>query len=601
MLQQTDKTLQILMVEDDRVMCAVIQEMLAHTDLKLAVTTTDSGVGAVQLYKEKRFDCVLLDYELPDLNAKEILKQIGPEQCSQSPVIILTGHTWQNLATDVLSLGAIDFITKSECSPEKLQRSIIYAISRAQYQTDRNQDECSEISSKLVSAPQTVDYLSNYDTLTKLPNRDCFLSSVESAIARGSRHQLQISLLYIDIDNFKHVNDTYGHAIGDKVLISISSRIRSAVRKNDAVCRIGEDEFALCLEHSNCETGASNVAEKINQYLETPIAVGDHEFYVTCSIGIVCHTEENDHCCALLTKAQAAMFAVKKGGKNAYAYYSDEMTQRAKHRLNMEREIRKALVNNEFNLHYQPKIDIRTEKIVGAEALIRWKHPSDGVIAPIDFIPIAEDCDLILEIDDWVFNNVIRQIRRWEDADFDVPVISINVPSREFQRGNLVKKLLANLQQHQIAGKRIELEVTERLLVDNTQNNKNIFEQLKDLGAHIAIDDFGTGYSSLSYLLQFPCDVIKIDKSFIDKIPQSQENCTIVESIVMLAKKLGKTVVAEGVETKEQYQYICEIGCDQVQGFYFSEPLTAYAFRERYIKEKSLGKKISNVTPITSA
>ena len=569
------------MVEDDRVTSSTIQESLSHTGLNVTVTTAGTGKESIRLLSERIFDCVLLDYELPDMNAIDILQTVHANDTLFSPVIILTGNSCGKLPTNLLTLGAIDYITKSECSPGNLKRSIIYAISQRKYKSTNIVSNTSDISVRPEKVRNKTGFISSPDKITQLPSQEEFLSVIEQSIARATRHKLQISLLYIDIDNFKHINDAYGHAVGDKVLALISQRLRAAIRKNDVLCRYCEDEFALYLDHINTDIDSAITANKIMKILSVPITVENHDFHISCSIGISHQPQNDDDPKTLLSHAQTAMRMVKSNGKNSFIYYSNEMTDRAKHRIYIEHEIRKALVSNEFYMLYQPKIDINTTAMIGAEALIRWNHPVDGPISPLEFIPIAEDSDLILKIDNWVFDNVINQVRHWENCGLTVPVISINVPSREFQRNVLVDKILSVLKKHQVSGKKIELEVTERLLVESNESNHRMLSQLHDIGITISIDDFGTGYSSLSYLVQFPCDVIKIDKSFIDKTPHSHDNCMIVESIVILAHKLGKKVVAEGVETEEQYQYIKSIGCDQVQGYYFSKPLTTECFKNK--------------------
>jgi len=581
------KPLQILMVEDNRSMAAVFKEMLVHTGLNYGLTIAENGKDAIALAELEDFDCVLLDYELPDMNARDILRKLQPNENFTSPVIILTAHTWEKLATDVLSLGAIDFITKSECSPEILTRSIVYAISRRRYQADKKHHDQASISAQLESAAQEVNFLSNYDKLTNLPNRELFLNDLEKAISRAQRHKLLISLLYIDIDNFKQINDTYGHEQGDKVLVLVGHRLQAAIRKNDVLCRIGEDEFALYLDNTCADTDAAIVAEKIQCLLAAPIDLEGHDFYICCSIGIAHQSKQVANASMLITNAQTAMFAVKANGKNSFTYYSKEMTSRVIRRFYIEREIRKSLANNEFELLYQPKIDLASGQMAGAEALLRWRHPIDGYIGPGEFIPIAEESDLILEIDDWVFNKVVQQIKQWETEGLSVPVISFNVPSREFQRGDLCGKISASLQRYGVKGQQIELEVTERLLVEHNESNQRMMTKLKKQGVIISIDDFGTGYSSFSYLLQFPCDVIKIDKSFVDEIPKSHTHCMIVESIIILAHKLGLKAVAEGVENEAQYHFIKEAGCDQIQGYYFSRPVSVDSLREKVVAMNS--------------
>ena len=577
-------TLQILLVEDNRAMSAVIQELLSHTQLTLAITCTDTGQGALQLLSTKAFDCVLLDYELPDYNANEILQRLNAQQQLTMPIIILTGHSQEKLASTVLALGAIDFITKSECSPERLNRAITYAISRNKFRQLQADDEKAVMSKQLNSATAETDFLLNYDSLTQLPNRELFKCYVTKGLARAARHQLKVCLLYIDLDDFKRINDTLGHDVGDNILKSFSRRLQSIIRTNDTLCRIGEDEFAIYLDFTQNDCDAAIVAEKIIRTTTIPIEVNQHNLHISCSIGISHHDIFSGGSEVLIGNAQTAMLMVKQQGKNSYTYYSDEMTAKAKKRLYLEQEIRHALDNDDFYMVYQPKIDVKTSQVTGAEALIRWHHPIDGFISPNDFIPVAEESDLILKLDKYILDKVIAQISHWQKQSLNVPVISVNIPSREFQRGDIVSCVQHTLHHYQVIGSQLEIEITERLLMDHCEENIKILNRLKDLDIHISVDDFGTGYSSLSYLVQFPCDVLKIDKCFIDMLPHSKENCQIVEAIIMLAHKLGKDVVAEGVETEAQYQYLRALNCDQIQGYYFDKPLDILDFAAKLTK-----------------
>ncbi|MCL1064024.1 EAL domain-containing protein [Shewanella benthica] len=595
-MKNPDKPLSILLVEDNRAMSAVIIELLSHTQLSLSVTSTDSGQGALDQLNANRFDCVLLDYELPDYNANEVLKRLQGKRQLSMPIIILTGHSQAKLANDVLALGAIDFITKSECSPEKLKRAITYAISRNQFRISQADEEKAQISRLLDTATAETAHLLNYDRLTQLPNRELFKVYLNKSIARACRHQLNVCLLYIDIDNFKCINDSLGHDLGDKALISFCHRLQSIIRSNDALCRVGEDEFAIYLDFIENECDAAIVAEKIIRLTGIPIEIDNHDIYLYCSIGICYHSNYTGDSETLLSNAQTAMLSVKKNGKNSFVYFSNEMTTKAQKRLYLEQEVRLALANDDFHMVYQPKIDVKTQRITGAEALIRWHHPKNGVIPPNEFIPVAEQSDLILKLDSYILDKVINQISRWQKEGLEVPVISVNIPSREFQRGDLVTSVQDTLRKYQVAGNRFEIEITERLLMDHCEDNIKILNRLKDLEIHISVDDFGTGYSSLSYLVQFPCDVLKIDKSFIDQLPQSKDNCKIVEAIIMLAHKLGKSVVAEGVETEVQYQYLSALGCDQIQGYYFYKPLNKNDFS--FILDKVQFKGFTNVSQI---
>ncbi len=573
-MQKSDKTLNILLVEDNRDMNAMIIEPLNRTQLSLSVTNTCTGQSALDQLNTNRFDCVLLDYELPDYNANEVLKRLPKKHRLRMPIIILTAHPHVKLSNDVLALGTIDFITKSECSPEKLNCAITYAISRNQFR----------IGQLLDTATAKATQLLNYDRLTELPNRKLFASYLNKIIARACRHKLNVCLLYIDLDNFKYINDSLGHDLGDKVLVCFCHRLQSIIRINDSLCRIGEDEFAIYLDFMENECDAAIVAEKVIRLTSLPLEIDNHNIYLYCSIGICYDSNFTADSEILLSNAQTAMLSVKKNGKNSFVYFSNEMTINARKRLYLEQEIRQAIVNDDFHMVYQPKVEVKTHKITGAEALIRWHNSKNGVITPNEFIQVAEQSDLILELDSYILDKVINQISLWQKEGLEIPVISVNIPSREFQRGDLVASVQKNLKKYQVDGNKFEIEITERLLMEYCEDNIKILNRLKELDIYISVDDFGTGYSSLSYLVQFPCDVLKIDKSFIDQIPQSNDNCKIVEAIIMLAHKLGKKVVAEGVEKEVQYQYLSALGCDQIQGYYFNKPLNINDFALKLVK-----------------
>ncbi|QDO83610.1 EAL domain-containing protein [Shewanella psychropiezotolerans] len=366
--------------------------------------------------------------------------------------------------------------------------------------------------------------------------------------------------------------------------------MQSIIRSNDALCRVGEDEFAIYLDFIENASDAAIVAEKIIRPSTIPVKIDNHEIYLYCSIGICYHSQFTGNSETLISNAQTAMLSVKKNGKNSFIYFSHEMTAKAQKRLYLEQEIRLALANDDFHMVYQPKVDVKTQRVTGAEALIRWHHPKN------EFIPVAEQSDLILKLDSYILDKVINQISQWQEEGLEVPVISVNIPSREFQRGDLVSCVQGTLRKYQVVGNKLEIEITERLLMERCEENIKILNHLKDLDIHISVDNFGTGYSSLSYLVQFPCDVLKIDKSFIDQLPQSKDTCKIVEAIIMQAHKLGKRVVAEGVETEVQYQYLSSLGCDQIQGYYFDKPLNIKDFSIKL--DKINFKDFANISQI---
>jgi diguanylate cyclase (GGDEF)-like protein len=583
-MQSISNSHAILLVEDNQAMRSSLCEMLNATGLKLDVRVATTGKEAIEQYNNNCIDCVMLSYELPDMKAENVLRELQHRMAITKPIIVLTQHNKEGLALNLMAMGASDFISKLECSPSILKRSIAFAVTKQEFINQHNQNAYKELDEKLANVSKEIRYLSEYDSLTKLPNKVSLLNYLDQAISRTSRLHLLGALIYLDLDDYRYINDSYGMANGDSLMVAVAERLQRAIRSNDFIARIGDDEFAIYLDHTKDLSAAGVFAQKLGKILYAPFSVNkDADVYLSASIGI-CHTcEKLNNSASLLANAQAAVFEVKKSGKNNFAFYSPELTNSTKNRLYLEREIRKALTIDEFDIVYQPKVNAKTGQWMGAEALIRWQHPSDGNIPPDQFIRIAEETDLILQVDSWVLDKVAKQIRYWTNAGLNPPPISVNIPGREFLKNTLLEKIVDVIKQYQLSSEQLVLEVTERLMIDNTDTNISVLQKIKEMGVSISIDDFGTGYSSLNYLVQFPCDELKIDKSFIDNIPHCHESCLVVEAIITLGKNLNKTIVAEGVENEEQIQFLCRRDCDLIQGYYFSKPLTMENFQQQLL------------------
>lgn len=414
-----------------------------------------------------------------------------------------------------------------------------------------------------------MQHLANFDSLTGLPNRAHFHRLVDQGLATARRNDSFGALLAIDLQRFTTVNETFGHAIGDDLLRQVAQRFRQSLRDEDVVARVGADEFVVALLSIQRREHAGIVAQKLLAALKPGFNIASMVLHVGASIGISVFPEDGMETASLLQFADVATKRLKTEGDAGYLFYSPTMNQRAKERWAIEGELRQALADGDLLLHYQPKVSLRNGRIVGAEALIRWRHPQRGMISPAHFIPVAEETGLILELGDWVADEACRQIRAWRDGGLNVPTMSINLSARQFDE-LLPNRILATLDRHDLSPSCLQLEITESLLVRGTDGVVRIMNELVAIGLTLSMDDFGTGYSSLAYLKKFPITALKIDRSFVIGLPGDDNDCAIARAIVTMAQQLRQEIVAEGVETTEQMQFLRSIGCDQMQGFLFS-------------------------------
>lgn len=431
--------------------------------------------------------------------------------------------------------------------------------------------------SKLKEKENELWKLAHFDPLTNLPNRKLLEERIKSALSEAHRHQRVGSLIFLDLDNFKHINDSLGHNHGDLVLKEIATRLKTVMRSEDTVARLGGDEYVILLpdladsaeEATNLST---NVTQKLFNALQEPCSIKGYELHVTTSVGIVIFPSDGDTPQKLLKQADAAMYTAKNEGKNTFSFYHSNMQEMADKRLRLERELRHALKSNELAVYYQPQYNQHFE-LIGYEALIRWIHPERGIISPIDFIPIAEESDLILEIGDKVLHDVCNQLASAEKTGHPIPQISVNISPRQFSSLNFIDWLNSILNKTGVNPNKLMLEVTEGIIVRNMERTISNMQILKKLGIRFSIDDFGTGYSSLSYLKQLPIDELKIDRSFVCDIGNTQNDAVIVDTIVSMARHLNLELIAEGVETKKQLDYLINCGCNGFQGYFFSPPI----------------------------
>jgi diguanylate cyclase (GGDEF)-like protein len=428
------------------------------------------------------------------------------------------------------------------------------------------------------SAAERVLGTAQYDALTALPNRSLFLDRLTHALARARRNEQSLTLLLLDLDRFKHVNDALGPSMGDRALQAVASVLRASSREIDTIARLGNDEFALILEANDADDTAVIVVDRIKNALTEPVRVDDHEVYLTASIGLASYPRNAAEPDQLLQAAEVALYRAKSDGGDTYAFFSAEMNAHAGERLRMAALLRQALVRGEFVLHYQPKVAMGTGAIVGVEALIRWNSAELGFVSPAKFIPLAEETGLIVPIGEWVLRGACRQNKVWQDEGFAPLVMSVNVSPKQFRRSNIVQTISAMLQETGLGAEFLEIEITEGTVMQRPEQAIATLSQLDRLGVQVSIDDFGTGYSSLAYLKRFPVHTLKIDQSFVRGINSDESDAAIVMAIIALAKRLKLKLVAEGVETKEQLAFLTEMECDEYQGYYFSKPVPAVEF-----------------------
>jgi diguanylate cyclase (GGDEF)-like protein/PAS domain S-box-containing protein len=420
-----------------------------------------------------------------------------------------------------------------------------------------------------------MSHLAQHDFLTDLPNRMLFNDRLKQAISLATRHSKQLAVLFVDLDHFKKINDSLGHRVGDKLLKSVAERLVNCVRRTDTVSRIGGDEFMVLLSQVENGEDAAVSARKILRVLALPHLIENKSLEVNVSIGVSTYPSDGADAESLMNKADTAMYEAKQQGRNACQFFRRDMHTRLADRQALEKELRYALGRNEFLLHYQPKVNLQGRRITGVEALIRWEHPERGLIYPSQFVPIAEECGLIVAIGRWVLREACRQVRAWSGAGCGVVPIAVNVSASEFEDRDFLSCIRATLISSGVEPSNLELELTESVLMQDTESTMRTLSALKAMGVQLAIDDFGTGYSSFTYLRRFPVDALKLHQSFVQEITADPTDATIVDAMINIGKSLKRRVIAEGVETRAQLSFLQRHGCAEAQGYYFSRPIAA--------------------------
>lgn len=558
-----NELIRILLVDDDEDDYTMTRDMLFDAkNLEHKLHWISSYDEALKAVIEGNYDVYLFDYRLGEHTGLDLLDNAVRHGC-RSPIILLTGQGDHEVDIKAMKAGASDYLVKTDINTPLLERSIRYALERK-----RNE--------------KRISHMAFYDCLTDLPNRSLFRDRLKQAIALSERKQNLLAVLFLDIDNFKRVNDTFGHHLGDDLLRAVADRLRGIIRNSDSLtrqstedlfARLGGDEFTVLLCDVKEVDDAARVAQRIIETLSRPFMLDNHEVFVTSSIGITIYPHDGKDDDSLLRNADAAMYYAKETGRNRYHYYRQAMNASALKKLILENDLRRAIEGGELLLYYQPQIDIETGKIIGMEALIRWQHPQQGLVPPSEFIPLAEETGLINPLSDWVLKTACMQNRDWRREGLPRIPVSVNLTSQQFQQKDFVRTLGEVLEESDSAPQDLILEITESTLMKNTDIAYTTIQELNRMGLRLTIDDFGTGYSSLSYLKRFPIYAIKIDRAFTEEISDDPEDAAIARAIISMAKNLKMEVIAEGVETERQLAYLHEHGCAKIQGYLFSRPL----------------------------
>ena len=440
--------------------------------------------------------------------------------------------------------------------------------------------ERTSLNRELEHARELGVHLAHHDTLVDLPNRKFFRSRLRQQLAQARRYGRQLAVLFLDLDRFKQINDTLGHSVGDQLLKEVARRLASCIREGDVACRRGGDEFNVILSEVRRGQDAGRVARKIQKALAEPLTIDGRELFTSASIGISLYPADGQDAESLVKHADIAMYQAKAEGGGAFRFFLPHMTDRALERLALEQSLRTAIDGEQFELHYQPRVDARSQAVTGMEALVRWNHPDLGLIYPDEFIPVAEETGLIAPLGAWVTHEACRQAKRWLDEGKHLESVAVNFSARQFTRKDPVELVRSALATSGLPADKLEIEITESAVMEDTRAALETLEELRELGVKVAIDDFGAGQSSLAYLKQFPITKLKIDRAFIRTLPSDQSDAAITEAVVVMAHRLGLTACAEGVETTRQLEFLKEQACDEIQGYIFSPPLPARAAGE---------------------
>jgi diguanylate cyclase (GGDEF)-like protein len=551
----------VVLADDDPSIRLMIRHVLESEEFDI-VEAAD-GLEAIKAVEKHHPALVLLDAVMPGIDGFTTCKQIKDKGHTDIPVMMITGLDDDASVERAYDVGAIDYITKP----------IKWAVLKHRVKS---------VVAAVVSE-RKVQLLAYRDTLTNLPNRLLFADRLEHALIRAHRHRESVALMLIDIDDFKLVNDSFGHEAGDKLIKAIGGLLTKSMRRADTVARLGGDEFAVIVEDIDGPEDAISIADNLTTILAHNVRLDDQETYTGASIGIAIYPDDGDDARTLLKNSDTALFRAKEKGRHGFQFYKPEMSVTAMERLDLENSLRKALERHEFVVHYQPTIDLQKSEVVGVEALLRWQHPEKGIINPCDFVPLTEDCGLIVPIGEWLIRTVFKQLKTWREEGLENQNVSINIAPRQFRDQDIITLFKEVMHEYDIEASSITIEITESALIENVGEVERILSTLTSMGMTVALDDFGTGFASIAYLKDFPVGIVKIDRAFIDGIPDNEDDSAIVTAIAGLARGLKLKLIAEGVENDRQLQMLKDLGCQLGQGYYWSKALPADQYSQFYM------------------
>ncbi len=550
----------VLLIEDNPGDVRLIREMLAEgEDALFELACVGRLSQGLEYLATRSASLVLLDLSLPDSYGFDTFLKVYAHS-PKVPIIVLTGHDDQTVALSAVKTGAQDYLVKGKLDRELLLRSMQYSIERKRYQ-------------------EQLEYQANYDALTGLPNRNLLRDRLRQSVF-AQRFVRSIGVVFLDIDHFKFVNDSLGHNTGDKLLQNVAERLTETVRDGDTVARLGGDEFILVLNDQPGQEVIYRAMQRIMNRVAEPIDIDGQELMVTCSAGISLYPQDGPDVETLLKNADAAMYQAKEKGRNNFQFYTAEMNRQVNERLKTETSLRRALERDEFELYYQPRFNVGSGALVGCEALLRWQHPERGLLLPERFIALAEETGLIVPIGEWVLRSACDQARAWQKDGCAPIAVSVNLSMRQFRQEALANAIEDALRRSGLEPRLLEMELTESLIMHDTEVAIRILLRLREIGVDISVDDFGTGHSSLSYLTKLPISALKIDQSFVQDVKGSgrTDEGLVAQTIISLARNLKLKVVGEGVETAAQFEFLRKHDCDEVQGFHLGKPMPASEF-----------------------